>query len=149
MASQLNLKLIRNFMRKNLLLVSILLAVILGFSVGILTNKNVQDSIKPTPKELVAFISFPGEIFLRMLQLLVLPLVVSSVMSSLAILDKKSAAKLGARFACYAVVTTLLAVIVGIILASLIIDPEEKKIKENHRSATDLNAVHSALDMIR
>jgi Na+/H+-dicarboxylate symporter len=147
--SQLKSETLRKFFWKNRLLMFILLAVILGFSAGILANKEIQDSAKPTPKELVMFISFPGEIFLRMLQLLVLPLVVSSVMSSLAILDKESAAKLGARFACYAVATTLLAVIVGIILASLIINPQEKTNEENKKSGIDLNAVHSVLDMIR
>ena len=149
MALLFNPKSFRNCLWNNRLFLYILIAVVLGFVAGIWANKKVQESTKPSTTELVMFISFPGEIFLRMLQLLVLPLVVSSVIVSLAILDKKSAAKLGKRFACYSLVTTFFAVTTGVILASLIINPKENELQENKKGDKSLNAVHSVLDMIR
>lgn len=149
MVSKFNFKAFRNFLSANRLIVCVLIAVALGFFAGIWVNEKVQNSTDPSPTELAMFITFPGEIFLQMLQLLVLPLVVSSVIVSLAILDKKSAAKLGTRFACYSVVTTLLAVIIGVTLAHFMIETKDSKLRGEKKSTRSLDAVHSVLDLIR
>ena len=83
------------WIREYLLLLLILIGVVVGSLVGILVNGKVQDSKNPSPTEIAMYISFPGELFLRMLKLLILPLIVSSVIAALAILDRKLVAKLG------------------------------------------------------
>ena len=108
------------WIREYLLLLLILIGVVVGSLVGILVNGKVQDSKNPSPTEIAMYISFPGELFLRMLKLLILPLIVSSVIAALAILDRKLVAKLGKRAAIYFLITTFTAVVLGVVLASFL-----------------------------
>ena len=136
------------WLKTNILFVLLLFGVIFGFLAGFLVNKTVQNSTNPTPKELAMFISFPGELFLRMLQLLVLPFVVSSVIISLATLDKKSATKLGKTAFIYFFLTSLIAVVLAVVLATLFLKPnvhETQKLEKPKGSS----AIHAILDMLR
>jgi Na+/H+-dicarboxylate symporter len=135
----------------NILFILLLLGVLLGIFVGLAINNSVQESTDPTPKELAMFISFPGEIFLRMLQLLVLPFVVSSVILSLATLEKKSAAKLGKTAFIYFFVTTLIAVVLAVVLATLFMKPksQETETHDKPENTKGSGAIHAILDMIR
>jgi Na+/H+-dicarboxylate symporter len=134
--------------KKNLLFILLLLGVILGVFAGFTVNDMVQNSTNPTPKELSMFISFPGEIFLRMLQLLVLPFVVSSVIISLATLDKKSAAKLGKAAFVYFFLTSLIAVVLAVVIATLFMKPNVQ-VTHKLENPEGSSAVHAILDMFR
>ena len=138
-------------LKMNILFILLLLGVLLGIFVGVAINNSVQESIDPTPRELAMFISFPGEIFLRMLQLLVLPFVVSSVILSLATLEKKSAAKLGKTAFIYFFVTTLIAVVLAVVLATLFMKPksQETETHDKPENTKGSGAIHAILDMIR
>lgn len=135
-------------LKTNILFILLILGVILGFLAGFFSNDSVQKSTDPTSKELAMLISFPGELFLRMLRLLILPFVVSSVITSLATLDKKSAAKLGkVAFICF-FATTFVAVIIAVIIATAFLKSTVDKsheLEEINRSS----ALHSILDMLR
>lgn len=137
-----------HWMGENLLLLLIMIGVFLGFLVGILVNKSVQDSKDPSPKELAMYISFPGEIFLRMLKLIILPLIVSSIIVAVAVLDSKSTGKLGRRAIIYYMLTTVLAVVLGIILVSSI-KPGDTKTSGEPKEQQHVEAIHSILDLIR
>ena len=126
----------------------IVLGVLVGFLFGILVNDVVQTSTDPTPKEIAMIISFPGEIFLRMLKLIILPLIVSSIIVAVAVLDSKSTGKLGKRALIYYMSTTLLAVILGIILVSSI-KPGATKSAEKSEEQQHVEAIHSIFDLIR
>ncbi|XP_046546859.1 excitatory amino acid transporter-like [Haliotis rubra] len=65
------------FLRHSILLVSTILAVVLGIVAGILCR-----SLKPS-SEAIHLVQFPGELFLRMLKLLMLPLIVASIITGL------------------------------------------------------------------
>jgi Na+/H+-dicarboxylate symporter len=64
----------------------------------------------------ITYIDFPGKIFINILKMLILPLIVSSIISSLAQLDAHSSGKMGVRALIYYLTTTLIAAIIGIIL---------------------------------
>ena len=136
------------WLKTNILFVLLLSGVILGFLVGFSVNEHVQNSRNPPPKELAMFISFPGELFLRMLQLLVLPFVASSVIISLATLDKKSAAKLGKTAFIYFFLTSLIAVVLALVIATIFMKPtvQEAHQMENPKGSS---AIHAILDMFR
>ncbi|KAM8999799.1 excitatory amino acid transporter 5 isoform 1-T1 [Sarcophilus harrisii] len=68
----------------------------------------------------VSYFQFPGELLMRMLKMLILPLVVSSLMSGLASLDPKTSSRLGILTVAYYLWTTFVAVIVGIVMVSII-----------------------------
>ena len=61
--------------RKNLLLVLTVVSVVLGAFLGF-----VLRSTNPSPQTIM-LISFPGEILMNMLKLMILPLIVSSLIS--------------------------------------------------------------------
>ena len=136
------------WLRQNLLLILIMLGVLIGFLFGILINDTVQKSTDPTPKEIAMFISFPGEIFLRMLKMIVLPLIVSSIIVAVAVLDNKSTGKLGKRALIYYMTTTVLAVILGIILVSSI-KPGATETAGKSKEQQHVEAIHSIFDLIR
>ena len=135
-------------LKANVLFILLLSGVIVGFLAGFFANDSVQKSIDPTPKELAMFISFPGELFLRMLRLLILPFVVSSVIISLATLDKKSAAKLGKTAFIYFFATSLIAVVLAVVVATIFLKPAVDKTHELE-DIKGSSAIHAILDMLR
>lgn len=97
-------------LRNNLLLVLTIIGVCLGLGIGVAVQ-----SVGPS-QTAVTLIYFPGEIFLRMLQMLIIPLIVASLVSGVSSLDVKASGKLGRRAVIYYMATTLSAVVLGIIL---------------------------------
>src|SRR2546427_22556 len=74
---------IQAWMGENVLLVLTILGVVLGILFGFLARLTTY-----TP-ETVMLISFPGDILMRMLKMLILPLIISSLIAGLAQLDAK------------------------------------------------------------
>ncbi|CAI9550151.1 unnamed protein product [Staurois parvus] len=98
----------------------------------------------------VKYFSFPGELLMRMLQMLVLPLIVSSLVTGMASLDSKASGKMGMRAVVYYTVTTFIAVFIGIVMV-IIIHPG-KGTKENMESQGKIERVQATdafLDLIR
>lgn len=98
----------------------------------------------------VKYFSFPGELLMRMLQMLVLPLIISSLVTGMAALDSKASGKMGMRAVVYYMTTTIIAVVIGIIIV-MIIHPG-KGTKENmHREGkiVQVTAADAFLDLIR
>ena len=135
-----------SWLKKDLLLVFIVTGVFLGFLIGALVNDPVQNS--SNPKEVIMYISFPGEILMRLLKMIILPLIVSSLIVALAVLDAKAAGRLGRRALIYYLTTTILAVILGIILV-VSIKPGEGKGDKKGTESKHVQPVDSLLDLIR
>lgn len=114
---------------KNVLLVSTIGAVFLGTLIG-LVIRNSSDT-KPS-EDLVQLMGFPGDMFLRMLKMLILPLIIASVISALASLDTTVSGKVGMRACLLYLTTTVVATITGIILVTLI-HPGDVKMKQSFR----------------
>ena len=136
------------FMR-NLLMFLIIIAVILGFAIGIGINSSVQKLEEPTKTTVLTVLGFLGELLMNMLKMLILPLIISSLIVGLAALDQQSSGRLGARTIGYYMGTTILAVILGIILV-LIIQPGSKATQPGEKEKQrDVIALDSILDLIR
>uniref|UniRef100_S4S170 Amino acid transporter n=1 Tax=Petromyzon marinus TaxID=7757 RepID=S4S170_PETMA len=67
-----------------------------------------------------AYFAFPGEMLLRMLKMIIIPLVVCSLVSGAASLDTRSLGRLGGRAILFFLVTTLIASAIGVALALMI-----------------------------
>lgn len=63
------------WMKKNLLLCLTVLAVILGIALGFMAR------LFSYTTDIVVVVSFPGELLMRMLKMLILPLIISSMIS--------------------------------------------------------------------
>lgn len=136
----------RKVLLDNLLIVLMIIAVVIGVSLGI----GLRDVWHPYDKRKIHFLRFPGDLLMNMLKMLILPLIISSLISSLATLDSKASGKMGLRAVVYYLTTTLAAVILGIILV-LAIQPGTKGTKTINRTgkAKDSNPIDSLMDLIR
>lgn len=134
-------------LKENLILLLLLGSVVLGVVVGI----SIRASGAKMTKREIMYLSFPGEMLMRMLKMLILPLVVSSLIAGIAGLDAKTCGKMGLRTIFYFATTTLLAVILGIIMA-VSIQPGSSGSKEGiprTGSVQKLNSADTFLDLIR
>uniref|UniRef100_A0A8C8VFX7 Amino acid transporter n=1 Tax=Pelusios castaneus TaxID=367368 RepID=A0A8C8VFX7_9SAUR len=122
------------------------LGVILGTVLGGLLR------LLPTlDEDLLVLISFPGDILMRMLKMLILPLIISSLISGLAGLDPKSSGHMGTRAMVYYLSTTVLAAILGVILV-LSIHPGDPKLKAATGAVAkseEVSSLDAFLDLIR
>ena len=103
--------------------------VIIGIGLGVGLRQYEMDDLQ------AAYLKFPGKVFeknrctkkylknyqgemlLRALKMVVLPLIIFSIIASIASLDRKTTGKLGGIAVAYYAVTTFIAVIIGIILS--------------------------------
>ncbi|KAL3252323.1 hypothetical protein MRX96_017646 [Rhipicephalus microplus] len=72
----------------------------------------------PFSKRQLMYINFPGEVFLRMLRGLILPLITSSMVAAVGALDARLSGRIGLRAVVYYFSTTFLAIVLGIVLVT-------------------------------
>ncbi|XP_046381640.1 excitatory amino acid transporter-like [Haliotis rufescens] len=117
---------VKLFVRRDALLLLTIAGIVVGFGVGF----GVRE-LHPS-KDALMWIGMPGELFLRMLRMMILPLIVCSVISGTASLDPKSNGKVSAIAFAFIVATNSLVCIEAIAL-HFIIQPgaEELSIDES------------------
>jgi solute carrier family 1 (high affinity glutamate transporter) protein 3 len=137
-------------LRSDLLLTFILVGVVIGFLVGTLVNGTVNDiSNIEEKKTTIMLIGFPGELFMNMIKMLILPLIVASIVTAVASLDSKATAKIGRRTIIYYLSTTFIAVLLGILLVMTIKPGVGAKSSKDGTYAPKFRTVDSFLDLIR
>ncbi|XP_027718692.1 excitatory amino acid transporter 3 isoform X3 [Vombatus ursinus] len=136
----------KRFLKNNWLLLSTVLAVVLGIIVGVLVREygNLSNLDK-------FYFAFPGEILMRMLKLIILPLITSSMITGVAALDSNVSGKIGLRAVVYYFCTTAIAVVLGIVLVVSIKPGMSQKTDEFDRtgSTPEVSTVDAMLDLIR
>ncbi|CAB1327828.1 unnamed protein product [Coregonus sp. 'balchen'] len=135
---------IKDYCKRNGLLTLSVIAVVSGCVLGFsLRSLNLSTQAK-------IYFSFPGELLMRMLKMLILPLITSSLMSGLSAMDTKASGRLGVLTITYYLWTTFIAVIVGIILV-LVIHPGTGTEKDGHRGGSGpvMTSADALLDLIR
>jgi len=120
------------FIRANLLAICTLAGVLGGTALGCILRNTTDDW---TPRH-VMYLQFPGDIFLRMLKALIIPLLVSSVISAVGSLDLSLSKRIAARAIIFYATTTVCAVILGIILVCVI---EPGTIAKKKTEAIEIN----------
>uniref|UniRef100_A0A3B5Q976 Amino acid transporter n=1 Tax=Xiphophorus maculatus TaxID=8083 RepID=A0A3B5Q976_XIPMA len=132
------------FCRRNGLLTLSVIAVVTGCTLGFMlrgTELSTQAKI---------YFSFPGELLMRMLKMLILPLITSSLMSGLSSMESKACCRMGVLTVTYYLWTTFIAVVVGIVLV-LIIKPGTGTEMESNRlgGGPVMTSADALLDLIR
>ncbi|KAL7992286.1 hypothetical protein Chor_016542 [Crotalus horridus] len=105
----------------------------------------------PINPDVVMLIAFPGDILMRMLKMLILPLIISSLITGLSGLDAKASGRLGTRAMVYYMSTTIIAAILGVILV-LAIHPGNPKLKKQlgeGKKNDEVSSLDAFLDLIR
>ncbi|MCZ8154870.1 MAG: dicarboxylate/amino acid:cation symporter [Leptospira sp.] len=99
----------------------ILISFFLGSLTGICLHPEANVFTKITSDAILPWLKFPGDIFLNLLQMIMIPLVISSVALGVSSLENVSELlNLGTRTIAYFVSTTIIAVIIGISIASFV-----------------------------
>ncbi|XP_070507065.1 excitatory amino acid transporter [Chironomus tepperi] len=117
----------RKWIMENLMLLTTLAAVIIGVTAGLSLRQ--FDLCKDT----IIMISYPGELFMRILKLMILPLVIASLITGSASINAKMNGKIALRTFVYFASTSLFNAILGTGLAIFI-----------HPGSPDM---HSELDL--
>lgn len=134
-----------NFCKDN----TILFLLVLSMAVGIGMGAGLREVTPPFTKRQIMYLRFPGDLLMNMLKLLILPLVVSSLVSGLASLDARSSGKMGIRAVVYYLTTTLLAVVLGIVLTLVIRPGERGGDIERSGESKIVNPADTFLDLLR
>ncbi|XP_076027049.1 solute carrier family 1 member 9 [Genypterus blacodes] len=131
----------------SLLLGLTVMGVVMGLVFGILLRyMQVKDN------SVLTMVSFPGDILMRMLKMLILPLIISSLITGLAGLDARSSGRMGSRAMVYYMSTTIIAAILGVILV-LGIHPGNPKLRGGRATTTtksqEVSSLDAFLDLLR
>ncbi|MCH8288601.1 MAG: dicarboxylate/amino acid:cation symporter [Candidatus Marinimicrobia bacterium] len=114
----------------------ILIALFLGVIVGALFG------------ERIIWISFLGDIFLRLLKMIIIPLIIASIISGVtSVGSAKKLGKLGAKTFIYYISTSLLAIITGLILVN-IVQPGVGADLGLEEAPTGLSTIDSPVDIL-
>ncbi|XP_046970008.1 excitatory amino acid transporter 3 [Vanessa cardui] len=105
-----------SFLRENLLT----MLTVIGVLSGTLLGWGLRASGIEWSRRDVMYFQYPGELFLRMLKCLIVPLLVSSIVSAIGSLDLSLSGKVGLRAIIYYMTTTICAVMLGIALVTTI-----------------------------
>uniref|UniRef100_A0A673GIX0 Amino acid transporter n=1 Tax=Sinocyclocheilus rhinocerous TaxID=307959 RepID=A0A673GIX0_9TELE len=135
---------VKDYIRHNGLLTLSVLAVITGCVLGF-TLRGLDLSTQAK-----IYFSFPGELLMRILKMLILPLITSSLMSGLSSMESKACCRIGVLTVTYYLWTTFIAVVVGIVLV-LIIKPGYGTHTESSRlgGGQVITSADALLDLVR
>ena len=99
----------------------VLVGMLLGITVGILLGPTV-DMVSPKNATIITdWLALPGQLFLVLIQMVVIPLVIASIVRGLGAAESpKQLRRAGVRIAFYFLVTTTVAIAIGLTVANLI-----------------------------
>ncbi|XP_034021161.1 excitatory amino acid transporter 3 [Thalassophryne amazonica] len=137
---------VKGLLKRNWLLLATIVSVVLGIGLGVLVREYA--SLSHVDK---IYFGFPGDILMRMLKLIILPLIISSMITGVAALDSEVSGKIGLRAVVYYISTTIIAVILGIILVITIKPGVSQTAEQIDRTGITPNVttVDTLLDLLR
>lgn len=133
---------------RNLLTILTVIGVFGGVIVGLILRATSETKWKPRE---IMYVNFLGDMFLQMLKGLIIPLLLASIVSAIGSLDLSLSRKIGARAIVYYMSTTVIAVIEGIILVS-IVEPGKGSTADTGMAPVtgrNVTTVDTLLDLIR
>ncbi len=102
--------------RSHFLVIATFTSVVLGVIVGIILRNTTDEW---TSRKLM-YLNFVGELFLRILKSIILPLIATSLITGISSLNLRLSRKIGIRAIVFYLTTTLCSVVLGIVLVSSI-----------------------------
>nr|XP_039251472.1 excitatory amino acid transporter-like isoform X1 [Styela clava] len=130
--------------KENLLLILTVTGVCFGIVVGFsVRTTNPSD-------DAIILISFPGEVFMRLLKMLIVPVVITSIVTGLVSMDLKRGGRMGLHAMAYYLTTTAIASILGIILVTSICPGVTTKHSSSVQSLQyEVSSIDAYLDVMR
>lgn len=103
---------------KGKLWLKVIIALFLGVSFGLLLSPQTGFIEKDTADTLGNWMALPGVLFMKLVQMIMIPLIVASIITGIASNDKESLKKLGGGVLLYFLSTTTIAVTIGSVIAT-------------------------------
>lgn len=99
----------------------VIIALLAGLGVGILLGPDISWLPAETADLVSEWLALPGELFLRLIKMVLIPLVMASIIRGLGtVQDAGQLRSVGARFALFVILTSLMAAFIGVSLARVI-----------------------------
>lgn len=99
----------------------VLLGLVMGIFVGIMLGPDAGLVSKETGTIISEWLALPGTIFINIIQMVVIPLIIASIINGIAASESvKQLKKTGLSIIVYFIITTTVAILIGIFLASII-----------------------------
>lgn len=141
------------FLRRNALTILTITSVVTSIGTGILIRELHEDFKATFTPRVLSSVKFVGDLFLQMLRSLILPLIVTSLICAIGNLNAKLNKFIGGYGVLYYMITTLLAIILGIVMA-MSIRPGQRYIRDTvveveTSSKARTNALENFMDLIR
>jgi len=128
------------------------LATLAGVIGGVIFGLCLRTRKEPWNEREIMYVSYVGNLFLRMLKALILPLIIPSLVAAVGSLDMSISGKVGGRAVGYYMATTVMAVILGIILVT-VVHPGAVSTSEDESvrvgESRNVTAVDTLLDLAR
>uniref|UniRef100_A0A2M4AGK0 Amino acid transporter n=1 Tax=Anopheles triannulatus TaxID=58253 RepID=A0A2M4AGK0_9DIPT len=140
-----------SFVRRNLLTLLTILGVVIGIALGLGLRAVPAEGETWSARD-VMYINYVGDLFLRALKALILPLIVSSLIAAVGSLDLSLSKKIGGRAVLYYLATTVLAVILGIVLVITVKPGEDGEAGETNEQSggpRNVTTADTLLDLVR
>ncbi|XP_061729718.1 excitatory amino acid transporter isoform X1 [Cydia pomonella] len=117
--------------------------------IGVLTGIAIGFGLRPynLGPDALMIISYPGELFMRLLKLMILPLIIASLIAGSASLNAKMSGKIAVRTLLYFILTSMFNAFLGILLA-MMIHPGQPELREDFVVAVENKRDHSILDSL-
>lgn len=109
------IRIFRNQLRENIVLVLTILGVVIGVILGFVLRSTTN--FKPPTKK---YFGVPGDLFLRSLKFLILPCISTSLITGIGGIGSEKTGKVAIRAFIFYLISTILAVIVGLTLVTTI-----------------------------
>ncbi|KAK1877065.1 Excitatory amino acid transporter 3 [Dissostichus eleginoides] len=133
-----------NYVRHHLFLLSSLLSVALGIVFGYIMDYCVE--LTDMDK---LYIAFPGDVLMRMLQLVAVPLIVTSVISGVSGLSVHVSSKIALRAAIFFVGTTIISVSIGLFLVLTVQPGAAYSVEKEDTEQEAFSTIDALLDLVR
>uniref|UniRef100_A0A158R3T2 Amino acid transporter n=1 Tax=Syphacia muris TaxID=451379 RepID=A0A158R3T2_9BILA len=128
----------------------LLLSTVCGVLLGILCGLILRDPEHRWTKRQLNYVRFPGDLFVRMLKMLILPLIMTTIITSVASVDPGTASRIGFVSLIYYFVTTMMAVTIGIALVVTVKPGRWFAVKNVQKSISCItNPIDTILDLIK
>ena len=114
----------KNWLSENLLLILTFSGVVIGVGGGLALRYWGLDT------STIHLIAYPGELFMRLLKLMILPLVIASLITGSASLNAKMSGMIAFRTILYFLITSLISACVGLALV-LAVHPGDSTLKKS------------------
>ncbi|NOQ71027.1 MAG: cation:dicarboxylase symporter family transporter [Crocinitomix sp.] len=109
---------------KGRLWLKVIIGLVLGAGLGLLLNPSTGLLSEESSLRLAEWFDLPGQIFMRLVQMIMIPLIFTSIISGIVSNSSENLKKFGLRLLLYFVFTTAVAITIGLIV-TLILKPGE------------------------